>query len=654
MLNPKQNSSQFSQQVSHPPVTSISASQAIRVSDQILDISNMTPQNSPQFSQQIYSPLVSTPPASQPVQVQPTLLNKSLTASNSFHHEAQLRNSLVIPIIPEIDFQESLNTQLQLDSMMRSYFFKKNITDSDFIESIEELCNCVEKKVLSELQFRIILDKLGGTTYDRLKSKYGIPSESTMAAAISRTAQGRYWDKSVLKGGREPILSDIDVSEFVQIVKERENDINCLSTCEAKQIAIHLQTQRALKAQRILLECGCEGLANNIRVQKPDKTWLLKMARRHGLSIVPSCELETMRRIACDKKAIEDFFDKHSGLLRRDPRLIFNMDETMVSSNRKFKVVVTKGRSALTESPHICPHITACITVGAAGYVMKPLYIIPNKKTIKGLDAFNGTAYFASTKSGWMNKEIFTYWGLLFLSEISLYRLSLPPDLRDQRILLLLDGHKSRNNSFIAMVFDIFKIDILIFPGHTSHILQAFDVSIASPLKTAYKEYFLLYDLDLDKIIQTLRPKKKIKEIRIMMIKCLNLALSQSANLSNIQSGFKASGICPLDKNVPLSSKYAMNNSMRERYPDLFEKIKNGNLVNNRHLNGSIENILYVFQAEFDRMPLIGELHVSLEDIRKKIRILHSSSVEKGKILTPVPDLICESNGTITRIHLDN
>ena len=334
-----------------------------------------------------------------------------------------------------------------------------------------------------------------------------------------------------------------------------------------------------------------------------------------------------MRRIACDKKAIEDFFMKHSELLNRDPRLIFNMDETMVDSNRKFKVLVTKGRTALSESPQICPHITACITIGAAGYVMKPLYIIPNKKTIKGLEMFNGMAYFASTKSGWMNKNIFTYWGVLFLVEISLYRLSLPAELRDQRILLLLDGHKSRNNFFIAKMFDAFKIDILIFPGHTSHILQAFDVSVASPLKTAYKEYLLLYDLDLESLIRKLAPKKKIKEIRIMMIKCLNYALSKSANLSNIQSGFRKSGIYSLDKNVPLQSKYAMDNSMRERFPNLFEKINNGNLVNNHHLNGSFENLAFVFNAEFGRMPLDQDLTVSLDSIREHIQTMHKCSV---------------------------
>ena len=635
--NVPKSSPEHNQQSSLPQMSQQPASQPIPFPNAFCNISQNVPKSSPGTTY--------TPSISPHAEMQPNLISKNLPAQFSCLNERNflhLRDQNMGSFSPHLDdFEDPFPPQqVCLMAKMDLYFHSKNITDASFKESVRELLVGVDNKVLSELQFRIILDKLNGATYEELKSKYGISSESTMAVAISRTSQGRFWDKSILL-------------EFIQIVKKRENDINCLSTYEAKQIAIHLQTQRVLKAQRILLECGCEGLANNVRVQRPDKTWLLKMARKHGLSIVPSSELETMRRIACDKKAIEDFFTKHSGLLQRDPRLIFNMDETMVASNRKFKVVVTKGKTALSEAPQICPHITACVTIGAAGYVMKPLYIIPNKKTIKGLEIFNGMAYFASTKSGWMNKKIFTYWGLLFLTEISKYRLDLPPELRDQRILLLLDGHKSRINFFIAKVFEAFKIDILIFPGHTSHILQAFDVSIASPLKTAYKEFFLLYDLDMDKIIEVLRPKKKLKEIRIMMIKCLNYALSKSANLSNIHSGFKASGIYPLDMNVPLQSRYAMDNSMRERFPDLYEKIKNGNLVNNHHLNGSFENLVYVFRAEFSRMPMENDLKVSFDEIKEEIRKLHMSSVDTGKILTQVPDLIYEEKGVITRINLD-
>ena len=236
-------------------------------------------------------------------------------------------------IIDKLDASRSFKLILLLRRMHNVISSK----DEEFKELVYELYFGVDQSKLTILQFEIFLDRLGGSSYEKLKKKYGIASDAVISTIIKRTAGGRFWNISTMKGGRDSILSDLDIMEFISIVKERENDINCLATCEAKKIAYHLQSQRALKAQRLLVECRSEGLAKKIKVQKPDKSWLQKMAQRHGLSIVPSSELETMRRIACDRKAIEDFFAKHSALLNRDPRLIFNMDETMVSSKKNSK-----------------------------------------------------------------------------------------------------------------------------------------------------------------------------------------------------------------------------------------------------------------------------------------------------------------------------
>ena len=329
------------------------------------------------------------------------------------------------------------------------------------------------------------------------------------------------------------------------------------------------------------------------------------------------------------------------------------MDETMVSSSKKFKVYVTKGRIPLT-APPINPHITACITIGANGNVFKPLFILPNKKKLGELKEFEGKAYFASSLSGWMNAKIFTYWALTFLAQISIYRLELPPELRNQRILLLLDGHRSRINYFVSRLFDFYGIDILIFPGHTSHILQAFDVSVASPLKCSYKRRILKYDITFDDKGDRRRELKKTqKEIRIMMIRCLLDALAESATLSNIQSGFRASGICPVDQSKPLSSKFATDSSLRTLYPELYSQIKGDNLINNRHLNGSLENLAFLFQVEYQTAMREQDLLINIETVRQKIQLLIHSKTNNTVILSAVPDIFEEKNGTLTRISLN-
>ena len=138
-----------------------------------------------------------------------------------------------------------------------------------------------------------------------------------------------------------------------------------------------------------------------------------------------------------------------------------------------------------------------------------------------------------------------------------------------------------------------------------------------------------------------------------MMIKCLNNALSESATLSNIESGFKASGIYPLDVNVPLNSKYAMDNSMRERFPNLYEKIKNGNLVNNHHLNGSPENLAYIYNADFHQAPTERNQKIGIRDIKAKVRLLHSCEVARGRALSSVPELIIVKEGKMKMKSLE-
>ena len=145
-----------------------------------------------------------------------------------------------------------------------------------------------------------------------------------------------------------------------------------------------------------------------------------------------------------------------------------------------------------------------------------------------------------------------------------------------------------------------------------------------------------------------------MKEIRIIMIKCIVEAINEAASFSNIQSGFRASGLYPLNKNVPLSSKYAMDNTAyRVQFPNLYDKIKNGNMVNNHHLNGNLENLKFVFQLDFKYDLTNDKLEISIENIRNQIQCLYTDYEKMGKILTSVPDLIVESNEGIERIKID-
>ena len=539
-----------------------------------------------------------------------------------------------------------LNEWKLLSERAKEYFLARNISDGDFKDSLIELINAVLEGHLSSLQVNILLSKLEGKTYKVVREKHGIKSDQVLERALLRTACGKYWNEN-MKGGGEPIFSILDIEKFVSYIEERENEINCVSTCEARRIVSIIQDERVTKARELLNRCGCPILAERVKMREPDDSWLNKKGKAFGLAIVPKCEIETMRRIACDEVTIREFFDKHEGLLNRDPRLIFNMDETMVSSKKRFKVLCKKGHVPLSTSDQIFPHITACITIGASGKVLKPMFILPNKKTLGGLEEFEGLAYFASSRSGWINRDLFTYWGLTFLSEISLYRLTLPSHLRKQRILLLLDGHKSRINYFIAKLFDIYGIDILVFPGHTSHVLQPFDVGVASSLKSEYRRLILLYTMKYGKEMEANQNRLTARDLRIMMIRCMLDAISKSASIQNIQAGYRQSGIFPLDSKLPLSSKFAMDQSLRNKFPDLYKNIKNANMIGNHHLNGSNINLEFTFKANYHRIPNETNMEISQDKINKEIRNFNSFDC---KILTEIPDFFVDENNAITRV----
>jgi hypothetical protein len=67
--------------------------------------------------------------------------------------------------------------------------------------------------------------------------------------------------------------------------------------------------------------------------------------------------------------------------------------------------------------------------------------------------------------------------------------LSLLPDLFEEPARLILDGHISRASITALMIFCLFNVVILIFPRHTTHFPQHFDIGIASPLKSEFKHF---------------------------------------------------------------------------------------------------------------------------------------------------------------------
>lgn len=52
-------------------------------------------------------------------------------------------------------------------------------------------------------------------------------------------------------------------------------------------------------------------------------------------------------------------------------------------------------------------------------------------------------------------------------------------------------------NYYASKLLSMFGILLLVFPGHTSHVLQPFDVGIAAALKTRYSKLLQKFKLKI-------------------------------------------------------------------------------------------------------------------------------------------------------------
>ena len=129
---------------------------------------------------------------------------------------------------------------------------------------------------------------------------------------------------------------------------------------------------------------------------------------------------------------------------------MFTADETMIQTKTKRKAVVHLNlQQVLEECYPDMPHITGMMCTNVVGEGPPPLIILSGLQSIpEELKEFAecGQVWFGSTQSGYMTRSMFTYWIVCFINWLSSYRLKLPSNMRECSVLLIMDGHTSREN----------------------------------------------------------------------------------------------------------------------------------------------------------------------------------------------------------------
>jgi hypothetical protein len=97
--------------------------------------------------------------------------------------------------------------------------------------------------------------------------------------------------------------------------------------------------------------------------------------------------------------------------------------------------------------------LTGFVSINADGVVLDPVMILKNLQTLGNLEDLQSHCYFATSTNGWITKGLWTRFALVFTAQISYYRLTIPLEIREDNMLLIIDGPKIPLNLTAALIF---------------------------------------------------------------------------------------------------------------------------------------------------------------------------------------------------------
>ena len=441
----------------------------------------------------------------------------------------------------------------------------------------------LDVSVMSEEQLWICRQRVEGKTYSAICNDFKRVfankrtiinknlSNDNISTCLFRSGLGYRWEKT-MGGGPEHYLCDEDLNTLKAIVDEN-SEYNQMDADEIIIEAIRLKGERQKKALLFFKKIKCHELANKLSVSvvdTPVRSWV------NGILVQLQAVLKNRRFIdpkrleACHESVIRSFFTKFSNIfMNAIPCLTFTVDETMLSPNSKSKKAVVNERiQAVIDSdiPDI-PHFTAMCAVNYFGNSPPPMIIL------KGLVRIppelipitaQGLVIIASSPSGWETRDTFLYWSICFINWLSTFRETLDPAIKNGKAVVILDGHNSRENPMALVLLMARNIDVIVIPAHTSHILQVFDVSISSPLKSYFSE-------ELRKMLKEIDENQPTApQLRRAIIMSFIKSWSSAASSRNAINGFRKTGILPCDVNAPLSNYFVreLTEDEQQRFDD--------------------------------------------------------------------------------------
>lgn len=266
------------------------------------------------------------------------------------------------------------------------------------------------------------------------------------------------------------------------------------------------------------------------------------LKRNQEVSVRAPENTSAARASAFNKVNVGKFFELLGSLMDKynfPPSAIYNCDETGITTvpNKPSKIIARKGKKQIgtLSSAERGATVTSLICCNAMGQFIPPLVILPrvrrNPSLEIGLPPETNIVYHAS---GWMQMEIFAP---TWINHFMKYARPSP----ENPVLLILDGHATHvKNLTLLNIARQNNIHILVLPPHTSHRMQPLDVSFMYPLSTFYEQN-----------VKTWLRNHPGHPVTIAAVGGLfGLAYIRAATTQNAMSGFKNTGICPLNPEI--------------------------------------------------------------------------------------------------------
>lgn len=312
--------------------------------------------------------------------------------------------------------------------------------------------------------------------------------------------------------------------------------------------------------------------------QLAGKEWYRSFLKRHPkIAQRRAQQLNPARAQKLNRYIVDDYFTKLGNLLTRTglknrPEKLYNMDEKgcRLTLHHQQRVLAEKGtRKVHLVAPEHAENATIVACANALGQVVPPMILFKGQRQKPTYsDGLPAGSVVCMTPKGSMTTGTFLTW----LDHFANF-MSAPPT------ILIFDGASSHLDLSIADKAESLGIELFCLPSNTTHQLQPMDVSVFRPFESQWDQELLNY--------WDQHPSRTLNKERFSDV--FKPVWEKSLTMSNICSGFRATGIYPFNKNaVPehafapslpsnrLEGDHSMNNEIDNRSTEQGREIRVG------------------------------------------------------------------------------